>query len=296
MDGSLQGSVEPAAAGQEACSRPMPRVLAAEVLKSYADVLRVGRLTVNGTDLAWQTSTSNDDQLSDFAVVFTDALRGLVDESHLRQVTHWFCKSVSINYGLSEILALLQRRLGEPLGARCSVMTRSPSGAVMVDYSVDVVSARSMRVRVSWRGRDNIICCSPESAKKTVRGTLSSIETEFPIPPSQDFRPTYSVQMQLRGSRASELVRAVARSWYGSLPDPVELVSPDTPLRSAQGEADGSPNRPSRTLPRLFPCLLGRTAVGSAQMVEVPAPRKPSAAAAAEDLRGAGALVRTMSL
>jgi len=253
----------------------MSRVLAAEVLRWYADVLRVGRLTVNGTKLAWRTSTSNDDQLSDFSTVFTDALRGVIDDSHLRQVTHWFCKSVSINYGLSEILSLLQHRLGESAGARCSVMTRSATGAVLVDYSVDIVSAQTMRVRVTWNGKDNIISCSPETAKRTVRGTLSYIETEFPIPPGQDFRPTYSVQMQLRGSRATELLRTVARSWCGSVPDSVELVSPETPLHSAEDD-DVSPRRPPRSLPRLFPCLLGsRGGIALAQQwCEVPSPQK----------------------
>jgi len=253
----------------------MSRALASEVLRCYADVLRVGRVTVNGTKLAWKTSTSNDDQLVNFSAVFTEALRGVVDDSLLRQVTHWFCKSVSINYGLSEILALLQRRLGEPAGARCSVLTRGPTGAVAVDYSVDVVPAQTMRVRVAWKEKDNIVCCSPESAKRVVCGTLSYIETEFPLPPGRDFRPTYCVQMQLKGSRASEIVRTVVRTWCGTGPDPVELVSPETPLHSVE-EDDPSPRRPSRSLPRLLPCLLGRSAV-SAQPGEVlPGPCKPS--------------------
>jgi len=218
----------------------LPQALADEVLWQYADVLRVGRLTLNGRELTWNNSTSNDAQLSGFCETFIGALKEVpalagVEGSDLCQATHWFCKAVSINYALSELLCLLQKRLGERLGAVCSVATSGPSGNVLVEYAVTVTERRSMLVRVNWRGQGNIICCNPKTAKKTVKGTLSYVETEFPIPLDPSFRPTYRIQMKLQSSRPTEFINKVSRSISGlgvRRTDAVQEVSPLAPLRS----------------------------------------------------------------
>mmetsp|Transcript_82494 Transcript_82494/g.231370 ORF Transcript_82494/g.231370 Transcript_82494/m.231370 type:complete len:295 (+) Transcript_82494:113-997(+) len=215
----------------------LPPELAEEVLCQYADVLRVGCVTVNDERISWDNGTSNDAQLQGFCDSFVGALRRLpqlegVPDSDLIQAAHWFCKSVSINYALAELLALLQMRIGEQMGAVCSVRTCGPDGRVLVEYSLRVTPERRMVVRVSWRGTGNIICCNPRTAKKNISGTLTYVETEFPIPLEGAFRPTYSIRMRLKKSRSSQLMSKVVSTFYGRKRAQLEEVSPHAPLRS----------------------------------------------------------------
>mmetsp|Transcript_49579 Transcript_49579/g.144119 ORF Transcript_49579/g.144119 Transcript_49579/m.144119 type:complete len:301 (+) Transcript_49579:48-950(+) len=228
----------------------LPPELAEEVLCQYADVLRVGCVTLNGERIAWDTSASNDAQLRGFCTSFVTGLRKLpelegVDRADICQAAHWFCKSVSINYALAELLAMLQQRIGERLGALCSVRTCGPDGKVLVDYSVQITAERRMVVRVTWRGKGNIICCKPKTAKKTVSGTLSYVETEFPIPLDQDFKPSYSISMALKaqGSKPSQLMSKVVQTFGRGKPGQLEEVSPTAPLRSSSSL--GSAGTPS---------------------------------------------------
>lgn len=216
----------------------LPHDLAQEVLCQYADVLRVGSLTLNGVRVSWDTSSSNSGQLESFNSKFLTALRrvpGLSCASVVDfcQVSHWFCKAVSINYALSEVLMLLQERLGERFGAVCSVRTCASDGTQLVSYSV-IVGCTTMRVQVRWTGKGNIICCYPKTGQSKVKGTLSHVETEFPLAPEADFRPTYRIHMKLRRSRTRRLLSKVTRPFIGpGRCPPVEEVSPEAPLRSS---------------------------------------------------------------
>mmetsp|Transcript_123815 Transcript_123815/g.358121 ORF Transcript_123815/g.358121 Transcript_123815/m.358121 type:complete len:309 (-) Transcript_123815:89-1015(-) len=223
----------------------LPPQLADEVLCQYADVLRVGCVTVNNQHISWDNSASNDAQLQGFCDSFVGALRRLpqlrgVPDDDLIQAAHWFCKSVSINYALAELLALLQQRLGERLGAMCSVRTCGPDGRVLVEYSLRVTEERRMLVRVSWKGTGNIICCNPKTAKRTVSGTLSYVETEFPIALEGAFRPTYGIRMRLKKSKRSQLMSKVVSTLTGRKNAQLEEVSPNAPLRSTSGTFSNS--------------------------------------------------------
>merc|ERR1712083_1259692 len=53
--------------------------------------------------------------------------------------------------------------------------------------------------------------CDPRTAKKQVNGTLSCLETEFPLLPTPDFIPEYSFGMSLKESTVSWLTETLAR-------------------------------------------------------------------------------------
>lgn len=205
-----------------------------EILCKYADVLRVGHLDLNGKTIRWDTS--NGKQLESFCQEFVGGLRQLEplspwDTSALCRAVHWFCKAVSINYVLSEVLSLFTQKFG----AQCAVRTTSSKGESLVGYKCEVFTRgleSTMRVSVNFSGKGNIICCKPGSAKTQVKGTLSCLQTEFPLPPEAGYTPTFHLHMTLRGSRTSRFVARVARTCSAGMPPALEKVLALEPLDS----------------------------------------------------------------
>jgi hypothetical protein len=212
----------------------LPQLLADEVLRQYADVLRVGRVVVNGVDVSWDTSASNGVQLQHFTAEFVKALRRFpelasLDDSTFCNTAYWFCKVVSINYALSEVLDLLAQKVG----AVCSINTCQRGGQSLVSYRVDVRSKHSMKVYMEWQGKDNIVSCDPRTGKRRSRGTLSRVETTFPLPPESTFVPTYTLHMRLRSSRTSRLMSAVTCASANTREQGEEHLLVRSPLHSA---------------------------------------------------------------
>jgi len=195
-----------------------PAIVRAETLGKYADILRVGRLVVNGIAIGWDTRMSNDEQLVAFCNSYTSALRQLPElavatDEALVNSAHLVCKALSINYALSEVLQLLRQKLGEE-GATCTIKAKKLSGQQFpVDYGIDILPGRIARAYVNWKGRGNILTCDPRTAKMKVRGTLSHVETEFPLEPSEHgFKPTYRFHIEYHsGSRISQLTSIIAQ-------------------------------------------------------------------------------------
>eukprot|EP00427_Karlodinium_veneficum_P036929 CAMPEP_0169299294 /NCGR_PEP_ID=MMETSP1016-20121227/66975_1 /TAXON_ID=342587 /ORGANISM="Karlodinium micrum, Strain CCMP2283" /LENGTH=298 /DNA_ID=CAMNT_0009391499 /DNA_START=24 /DNA_END=920 /DNA_ORIENTATION=+ len=191
--------------------RSISPVLADEILRRYADVLRVGRLILNGSEVCWSTVGSTASQLQAFSAVFCKSLRPLketrdLDDKVLCQAVYWFCKVVSINYALSDVLDVVKAKLGEG----CSIMTTDPSGRSLVEYNVEVSPELQMHVNLSWRQKGNIVFCDPKTAKKKVKGTLSSLATTFPLPPEHSFAPTYKLLLKEKRSRKQKMVSKVS--------------------------------------------------------------------------------------
>jgi hypothetical protein len=214
----------------------LPHHLADEVLRQYADVLRVGHVVVNGMDVSWDTSASNSVQLQHFTTQFGKALRQIpelasLDDATFCNTAYWFCKVVSINYVLSEVLGLLKQKVG----AVCSINTcNQKGGQSLVSYRVDVRSKRAMRVSMAWHSKDNVVSCEPRTGKRRSQGTLSCVETVFPLPPDPDFVPTYTLHLRLKGSRSSRLFSAVAcaSSIQGQASSREERLLVRSPLQS----------------------------------------------------------------
>jgi len=212
----------------------LPRPVAEEILKRYGDVLRVGSIRVNGESLTWHTDTSMELQLRSFSENFFARLRLLLphlaalDPGVLRFATYWFCKAVSINYALIEVVLLLKRKVG----VLCTIETREDYGPGLVEYCVDIRPGQRMKVSLKWRKGDNIIYCNPETASKQVKGSLTQLETEFLLPPETGFAPSYSLQMRLRKSLAAKFASRVACAGSLQRISPAETVFLDEPLRS----------------------------------------------------------------
>lgn len=190
----------------------LPRPLVEDILRKYADVLRVGHVEVNGSTVKWDTNdASNPAQLHGFCTAILEAIRSLeeakgLQDNVLHEAVYCVCKAVSINYVLSDVLQLVSRRVGEP----CSIETRRKDGSSLVSYNVELSELHRIRVRMSWTGNGNIFSCNRTNAKKRIRGTLSFVETEFPLPIGSDFVPTYHLQLNLKRSPAQRLITALA--------------------------------------------------------------------------------------
>lgn len=239
----------------------LPAPLAEDVLRRYADVLRVGNLEVNGEVIKWHTETSSDKQLENFCTALYGRLRQLPEldpasDDTLRQAAYWVCKAVSINYALIEVLYLVKRKVG----VMCSIETRDDVGG-LVSYSIEAKTTASMRIRLNWRGKNNIVHHDPQTAVKTVKGTLSCVETEFALPPSRWFVPSYHLEMKLRQSTASKFFSVVACKSKGILPaetvhiqDPLRL---DYPAEPPQAQVPVSqPPADCRSVPTCLPMFV----------------------------------------
>jgi len=76
-----------------------------------------------------------------------------------------FCKVVSINYVLCEVLQIVKEKVGK----ECSINTTGRG----LDYCVEMQPDHIMRVHLTWKEKGNIMHCDPRTAKKQVKGTLS---------------------------------------------------------------------------------------------------------------------------
>eukprot|EP00930_Biecheleria_cincta_P027380 TRINITY_DN19244_c0_g1_i1.p1 TRINITY_DN19244_c0_g1~~TRINITY_DN19244_c0_g1_i1.p1 ORF type:complete len:469 (-),score=72.44 TRINITY_DN19244_c0_g1_i1:17-1372(-) len=171
--------------------------MAAEVLRRYSDLLRVGRLRVNGEVVTWETNTSTELQLQSLSDNLGAKLRELLPEqepSVLSQAVLCLCKAVSINYALIEVLLLVRQRLG----VFCTIETREDNGGATVEYVLDVLPGPSLRASLEWSKAGNIIYRDPHTGSKKVKGTISNLSARFKLPPTPGSVPDYRVEMRLR--------------------------------------------------------------------------------------------------
>jgi len=210
----------------------LPEAVSRELLQRYADVLRVGRVMVNGELVTWETSTSTELQLKNFCqelfLRLSHVLPELAEKNPvlLRFAAYWFCKSVSLNYALIEVLLMIKQRVG----VLCSIETRgSGIEGGLVEYSLDATpGSNNLKAAVSWRKANNIVYLTPERHDVQVKGTLSRLTTEFHLPPEEGFLPAYCLQMRLRKSLAATVVSKLACGGASQS----ETIFIDEPLRS----------------------------------------------------------------
>jgi hypothetical protein len=189
----------------------LPQLLFAEISQRYADVLRVGSIKLNGVEVCWSTMGSTDEQLEAFSSAFRHSLRQLpevygLEDTTLSQATYWFCKVVSINYALSYVLDAVKAKFGDG----CCIRTSDSAGRTLVEYTVEVLPNHTMRVRMGWREKGNIMYCDPRTARKKLKGTLSSLVTDFSLPPDPGFSPTYHLYMKVKRSYKQKLFSKVS--------------------------------------------------------------------------------------
>lgn len=207
----------------------VPQPLASEILREYADLLRVGRLRVNDEEVCWSTSGSTKSQLQAFSTAFIASLKRTsetkrFEDAVLAQMVYWMCKVVSINYALAEVLCTVRARLG----TGCCIKTTGSRGETLVDYSLEVLPEQLARVRMTWSGRGNVICCNPKTGKAKAKATLRYLETEFLLPPGPEFTPTYTLDLATMRSPSQRLISKVLRRTTRSSSE----ISVDEPLSS----------------------------------------------------------------
>lgn len=208
----------------------LPTLVAKSIVNHYADVLRVGRLHLNGVDITWDTSGTTELQLQSFVDRLYTSLRHKmsvsVPDSVLHQAMFYVCKSLSFNYAIFGYMLQLHESLGF-----MSTIETVDDGGLIVSYEVDTLRWPHVKVDLIWRRGDNILQISPDKGTRVVRGTLLSLGTEFPVPPPLDFIPEYEVKMTLK--------RVCVVPCCGSfLNDPVE---PDEPLAADYPGERGEP-------------------------------------------------------
>lgn len=186
-----------------------------EILRQYADVLRVGRVKLNGEIISWACGGTPQQKFVGFCDAFFAGLRRLselasIEDAVLQRTAYWFCKVVSINYVFADVLRLVEQKVG----VVCSIETSSAGGEGLAEYNAEVrqttSAGPSLCVGIDWKGLDNIVYLHPATAEREVKGTLTRLETEFTLPPKSGFMPTYSLQMSLRHG-ATRIMSQAAR-------------------------------------------------------------------------------------
>lgn len=266
----------------------LPEPLVQETLRRYADLLRVGLVSVNDEVVRWSSDTSKELQLRSFCEAFVEKLRSLkelsrLDDAILRLSSYWVCKAFSINYALHEVLTLIQRRVG----MFCTIETREGHGSALVSYSVEATSSHRLAVRMRWRGKDNILYFNALSGEKQVKGTIRCFETDFGLPPEAGFAPLYRLQMLLkhRGMLASKVACATRSSRNEALPEePLQVAEPlASEVEPVLAAAESLPSSSPRTLtlssvPRHF----------QVRTMRVPAPSRDWEETLAPDFQSSG--------
>lgn len=255
--------------GTAAASPALPEPVVQDILRQYADVLRVGRLVVNGGVVKWNTAgASTANQLHYFCASLHAALRQLPEATGLGDVilarsAYWLCKALSINYALAEVLEAVSRKVG----GLCCIEAHEDRFQDPVDYSVRLSKVsrlggtvrgygHTLGVSLDWKGKDNIVARDPATAERVVKGTLSRLETEFPLPPARGYAPRYTLQLQLKRSLASQVMstmscaetcseaggycesaRGASTGWSSSVErDETLCLEPVVPLRSVDDD------------------------------------------------------------
>jgi hypothetical protein len=200
-----------------------------ELMQSYADVIRTGHLKVNGRAVSWVTDGSPKQQLQNFSAVFGSQLRSSPELAILTDTQVWhvlflYCKAVSANYALVDVLGKLQ----DLFGCSCCVHTHT-NDAVSLHYGLDIVrqgGAPVLRPWLRWTERDNIVgdtlsCGSTDSSSPRVLGTLKRVDTEFSPFLKPDYVPSYTLQLRVvRSSSGRRLLQLAARNCVTQLMQP----------------------------------------------------------------------------
>jgi len=206
---------------------------------AYVDIARVGKLLLNGSLLAWNVTGCIEADIDSFCFSFKDQLKRLLpedcmDDQTCSNIVFLSCKALSANYVLADLMTLLKQLLEVQENSFASLSTRSCED-VMVDYFVDVLpGCKRIRAGIRWPWTENIVELTPDGLK-VVRGTLSSLQTEFDCLPALGYKPVYEIHLSHKRSfwkmKANSVHRLTAAE---ALREPVSLE-----------------------LPKLLPCLLG---------------------------------------
>lgn len=178
-----------------------------DVLRQYADILRVGRAIVNDEVISWNTQGSAKDQLDALSAAVLPCLRRepelrLLDDVVKRRIVYWFCKAISINYIFMDVLRLIEKRVGVVCTIDC------PQGVakrdVATEYSLKIIPGPFMRASIAWSSNNNVIHRNPSTGKRTSKGSVALLQTKVKLPPEADFVPSYLLRATLKQHKTNK--------------------------------------------------------------------------------------------
>ncbi|KAF4735780.1 hypothetical protein FOZ63_015010, partial [Perkinsus olseni] len=218
-----------------------------EILNTYADLLRVGELWINGKPTRWRTRGYGKEAWFDhFELAFRARLRelersGLVPHCDLaNEITliYWVCKLTSINYCLWEICSYIQQTLEKSRMVILETFDPLDPTVSILEYSLTLVGAATGSICMRWTKDNNIMYVNRHGQRKC-KGTVKTVETQVPLRLLRDseveaFRPVYDVDMELIvprsiGDRLASRLSCFNKG-LGKFTDSSSLVSAAEPL------------------------------------------------------------------
>ncbi|KAF4653019.1 hypothetical protein FOL46_009402, partial [Perkinsus olseni] len=218
-----------------------------EILNTYADLLRVGELRINGKPTRWRTRGYGKEAWFDhFELAFRARLRelersGLVPHCDLaNEITliYWVCKLTSINYCLWEICSYIQQTLEKSRMVILETFDPLDPTVSILEYSLTLVGAATGSICMRWTKDNNIMYVNRHGQRKC-KGTVKTVETQVPLRLLRDseveaFRPVYDVDMELIvprsiGDRLASRLSCFNKG-LGKFTDSSSLVSAAEPL------------------------------------------------------------------
>eukprot|EP00929_Paragymnodinium_shiwhaense_P020371 TRINITY_DN13602_c0_g1_i6.p2 TRINITY_DN13602_c0_g1~~TRINITY_DN13602_c0_g1_i6.p2 ORF type:complete len:339 (+),score=75.41 TRINITY_DN13602_c0_g1_i6:75-1091(+) len=223
------------------------------ISQKYADILRVGRMKLNNEIIEWPGSV--DEKIQEFQTAWVAGVKANLmtksfDDISLLRFGYLYCKLVSINFVIADVMAVLQKKTG----VMCSVETVDPkSGAHLAEFGASIVPGPQLKAWVAWPGQDNIIHRDPKKGQRVVKGTLSRLETRVKLPIEPGVVPDYTLKMMLKKAnskesgpsedvamRASSQLEEQGESlWWESLQKKLETPTAEKGVANSCGEGEG---------------------------------------------------------
>jgi len=173
--------------------------------RDCADIVRTGKLLLNGNLLTWDVTGCMEKDFHSCRDAFLHELRHAfphygMDDSTMAEMFRCTCKAPCANYMLIRVVTKLRELLQVQEEAFLTLPTVNEDG-VLVEYFVNVNPAcKRLCVGLRWPWTENIVEITP-CGSRTIRGTLTSIQTEFDCPPPRGYKPQYRLCLNLNRSR-----------------------------------------------------------------------------------------------
>lgn len=170
--------------------------------RDCADVVRIGSAQLNGTTLSWEVLGRTSNDFHTFSTRFKTHVRQLLpeenlDDQTLDQMARNICKAVSGNFMLGAVVKELRQLLDMPEDH--SLLVETEREGMLADYFIDVKPrCNKLKVGMRWHWKNNIVEVADGS--KTVRGSISLVETEIDWKTCPGFTPDYHMCVRLKRS------------------------------------------------------------------------------------------------
>lgn len=159
-------------------------------LAQYSDVLRPGRMTLNGVWLEWDPPSRGSIEHS--LVSFADALcsSGKVPKDWVADVdelTYCILKSLSFQFALMDVLEALKEEF------RLVLCPTIPTSGMQYAVALSEVECLS---QVLWPADSKIFTADPDSDIKRYYATIAALRTSFAFPAKPGVPQKYRVEMR----------------------------------------------------------------------------------------------------